>query len=141
MRLIDADALEARMFHIAFETDTDLQKWDSGCWIRYKLFENILAEMPTIKNPVAKTEQHDNWILCTPDTMPEESMCVGAEELGTTISDEVFVTFEEPNGKRFVKQLRFHGGKLSAFDQYFMDIHHKGSIPIAWKPFLKPYQG
>lgn len=84
---------------------------------------------------------YDNWILCTPDTMPEESVWVGAEELGVTISDEVFVTFEEPNGERFVKQLRFHGGKLGALDQYFMDIHHKGSVPIAWKPLPKPYQG
>ena len=39
MRLIDADALENRMYHESFEKDSDLQKWDSGCWIRYKLFE------------------------------------------------------------------------------------------------------
>lgn len=38
-RLIDADALGEAMYHAAFETDTDLQKWDGGCWIRYKLFE------------------------------------------------------------------------------------------------------
>ena len=47
-RLIDADALEAKMYHEAFETDTDEQKWDSGCWIRYKMFERILAEQPTV---------------------------------------------------------------------------------------------
>ena len=39
MRLIDADALGNRMYHESFEKDSDLQKWDSGCWIRYKLFE------------------------------------------------------------------------------------------------------
>lgn len=48
MRPIDADALRARMYHEAFETDTDMQKWDSGCWIRYKLFENCIDEQPTI---------------------------------------------------------------------------------------------
>ena len=47
-RYIDADALRARMYHEAFETDTDMQKWDSGCWIRYKLFENCIDEQPTI---------------------------------------------------------------------------------------------
>ena len=48
MRLIDADALRQRMYHEVFETDTDMQKWDSGCWIRYKLFENCIESAPTI---------------------------------------------------------------------------------------------
>ena len=41
-RLIDANKLEAMMYHEAFETDSDMQKWDSGCWIRYKVFENCM---------------------------------------------------------------------------------------------------
>ena len=48
MRLIDADALMRRMYHDAFETDTDMQRWDSGCWIRYKMFENAIGDAPTI---------------------------------------------------------------------------------------------
>lgn len=48
MRPIDADALIKRMYHDAFETDTDMQKWDSGCWIRYKMFENAIDDAPTI---------------------------------------------------------------------------------------------
>ena len=47
-RLIDARALETAMYHEAFETDSDMQKWDSGCWIRYKMFENALCDAPTI---------------------------------------------------------------------------------------------
>lgn len=49
MRLIDADALRAQMYHEAFETDTDMQRWDSGCWIRYKMFENAIDNAPTIE--------------------------------------------------------------------------------------------
>ena len=49
MRLIDADDFGNRMYHEAFEKDSDLQKWDSGCWIRYKLFENVLREQPTVE--------------------------------------------------------------------------------------------
>lgn len=49
MRLIDADALGSRMYHESFEKDSDLQRWDGGCWIRYKLFEQTLREMPTIQ--------------------------------------------------------------------------------------------
>lgn len=48
-RLIDADALRAQMYHEAFETDTDMQRWDGGCWIRYKMFENAIDNAPTIE--------------------------------------------------------------------------------------------
>ena len=47
-RLIDADKLSADMYHEAFEKDSDMQKWDSGCWIRYKMFENVLKAQPEI---------------------------------------------------------------------------------------------
>ena len=49
MRLIDADALRETMFHRAFEMDSDMQKWDGGCWIRYKMFENALENAQTIE--------------------------------------------------------------------------------------------
>ena len=47
-RLIDADELRGKMYHEAFETDSPLQKWDSGCWIRYKMFEQMEKAAPTI---------------------------------------------------------------------------------------------
>lgn len=47
-RLIDGDALRQAMYHEAFETDSPMQKWDSGCWIRYKMFERMEEAAPTI---------------------------------------------------------------------------------------------
>lgn len=47
-RLIDSDALRQTMYHEAFETDSPMQKWDSGCWIRYKMFEQMEETAPTI---------------------------------------------------------------------------------------------
>ena len=47
-RLGDLDALRRAMYHEAFETDSPMQKWDSGCWIRYKLFERMEEAAPTI---------------------------------------------------------------------------------------------
>ena len=44
-RLVDANKLEAMMYHEAFEIDSDMQKWDSGCWIRYKVFENCMNRL------------------------------------------------------------------------------------------------
>ena len=55
MRLIDADALCDAMYHEAFENDASynesnpMAKWDSGLWIRYKMFENAIADAPTIE--------------------------------------------------------------------------------------------
>ena len=54
--LISRQALREAMYHEAFETDSDMQKWDSGCWIRYKMFENAIESAPTI-DPV----KHGKW--------------------------------------------------------------------------------
>lgn len=63
-RLIDADELRARMYHEAFETDTDYQRWDSGCWIRYKMFEQIEETAPTIipADKEAEKQVTGRWI-------------------------------------------------------------------------------
>lgn len=47
-RMIDADQLRDRMYHETFDLDTELQRWDAGCWIRYKLFEQVEKTTPTI---------------------------------------------------------------------------------------------
>ena len=44
---IDRNAFGNSMYHEAFEKDSDMQKWDSGCWIRYKLFEKVLRDTPS----------------------------------------------------------------------------------------------
>ena len=44
------------MYHEAFETDSDMQKWESGCWIRYKMFERAIKNTTTI-DPV----KHGRW--------------------------------------------------------------------------------
>lgn len=41
-RFIDAELLEREMYHESMEVDSDLARWDSGRWIRYKLFENVM---------------------------------------------------------------------------------------------------
>lgn len=47
-RMIDADAFAARVYHEVFEIDSEDQKWDSGCWMRYRLFERLLKEQIAI---------------------------------------------------------------------------------------------
>lgn len=54
--LIDRDVLSREMYHEAFETDSTLQKWDSGCWIRYKMFEKH-RDAATVVIPAERSEE------------------------------------------------------------------------------------
>ena len=56
-RLIDAKALEGVMYHEAFEVDSDMQRWDSGNWIRYRMFENAIHNAPTIIEAESKVSE------------------------------------------------------------------------------------
>lgn len=44
---IDRNELKQEMYHEVFEKDSDMQKWDSGCWMRYRLFEKVLEKIPS----------------------------------------------------------------------------------------------
>ena len=41
------DDVRRAMYHQCFECDNDedMQKWDSGNWFRYKLFENVIEKL------------------------------------------------------------------------------------------------
>ena len=89
MRLIDADELRKRMYHNAFEVDSDMQKWDGGCWIRYKVFENAIEDTPVIE---AEPVRYGRWSIKAINTFEmaygttayepvyECSVCGGVEE-------------------------------------------------------------
>lgn len=72
---INRQALKQAMYHEAFEVDSDMQKWDGGCWIRYKLFEKIVDIMPSVQ-PKQKTGRWidmDDHVMCS---------CCGATHYG-----------------------------------------------------------
>lgn len=76
-RLIDADALRETMYHEAFETDTDMQRWDGGCWIRYKMFENALKNAPTIDavEVVRCKDCKYNWVTSYNHGVQDDPRC------------------------------------------------------------------
>lgn len=84
--------------------------------------------------------KESEWIPCN-KMMPKEQEWVGTKKFGTTISDEVYVTFETPDGQRFADHTSFQNGNLSPMDKKLMDIIYKGAKPIAWMPLPEPYQG
>ena len=86
-----------------------------------------------------KALEQTRWIPCA-ERMPEEHEWIGTKEYGTTISDKVYVTFENPKGERFTKHLRFQNGRVSNAVQREIDAFHKGSVPVAWMPLPEPYK-
>lgn len=59
MRLIDADELRRKMCYKCIDTDEEMKKgrakWDSGLWIRYKVFEDTVTLAPTVEaEPVVR---------------------------------------------------------------------------------------
>lgn len=48
MKLIDANALAREMYHKSFEVDDGMSVWNSGLWIRYKIFEEAIRDAPTV---------------------------------------------------------------------------------------------
>lgn len=63
-RLIDIDALNDTMYYEAFENNDSydernpMARWDSGLWIRYKMFENVIADALTIDIVSCKECKH-----------------------------------------------------------------------------------
>ena len=87
--------------------------------------------------PSAQPEQR--WIPCS-ERLPGEHEWLGTKKFGTTISNEVYVTFEAPDGQRFAKHISFQNGKLSPVDEQRMKVWFKGAKPIAWMPLPEPYK-
>lgn len=71
MRLIDADALNAEMYHKSFEVDDGRNVWNSGLWIRYKIFEEAIRDAPTV-DAVPVRNGKWKWLSCTYDRAPKE---------------------------------------------------------------------
>lgn len=130
MRLIDADAL--------LEVLKGEEEYLGGEGLESRADGIRDAIMDIISAPVIESEQQ--WIPCD-EIMPEEHEWIGTKKFGTTMSDEVYVTFENSKGERFTKHLHFHNGELSRYDKTYMDAWFKDYKPIAWMPLPEPWKG
>lgn len=141
-RLISADALRQRMYHDAFETDTEMQRWDGGCWIRYKMFENALEDAPTVDaEPVV-------WIPITARPIDEEERLKWAEEVGLILeNDEALIyTSQLPDDGQEVLVCGRSGRVW--IDTFYNDpdygcyFEENGDMDgiVAWMPLPKPYR-
>lgn len=99
-----------------------------------------LNEYYTALDMAIEALEQTKWIPVS-ERLPEEREWMGTKRFGTTISDEVYVTLETPDGERFTKHLSFQNGGISQTDQERMRVWFKGAVPIAWMPLPEPYKG
>lgn len=85
-------------------------------------------------------EEQNDWIPCS-EQMPKEREWIGTKRFGTTISDEVYVTFEASNGERFCEHCRFQNGEISLSKRIEVDAISKGAKPVAWCELPQPWKG
>lgn len=124
------DKIKKRLFETAFNNVGIKQNIDETL---VDVAENRLENWFNELQPVQR------WVPCS-ERLPEEREWIGTKRFGTTISDEVYVTFEAPDGQRFTDHISFQNGKLSASDAERMRVWYKGAKPIAWMPLPEPYQ-
>ena len=83
-KLIDAYELEREMYRKCIDTDEEIEKgrakWDSGLWIRYKVFEDAITLAPRV-DPV----KHGHWIKSLDHY--DRYMCSACGHLTNTESD------------------------------------------------------
>lgn len=109
-------------------------------WAIGKTLEQQIADNKEATQMAIEALERQRWIPCS-ERMPEEREWIGTKRFGTTISDEVYVTFEAPDGQRFADHISFQNGKLSRSDAERMRVWYKGAKPIAWKPLPESYKG
>ena len=167
-RLIDADKLSADMYHEAFEKDSDMQKWDSGCWIRYKMFENVLKAQPTVEAPdinvgnidavsrqqaiyVASGYCHPANIATElarlPSVQPEQQW-IPVEEALPEEYGECLVTYKSDGDQMFMDIVEYEPSfefdhEKNRFKGNWLFADDCRSIDpevLAWMPLPEPYQ-
>lgn len=133
--LIDRQELRKVMYHEAFETDSDEQMWDSGCWVRYRLLERILNSMPSAQ---------PQWIPCS-ERLPIKEFEEGRKN--RTVYDILpcLVTrysthTDEPRTRTYVCKSYFDGEDFMLHGGYAPDEESDTENTIAWMPLPEPYR-
>lgn len=136
-RLIDADALLYRLADYQLQASPG---WGANGCGNADAYEAITNCMKAIEDAPTVEPGETDWISCN-KMMPKEREWIGTKKFGTTISDDVYVTFETPDGLRFTDHICFQNGDLSPMGRKLIDTVYKGAKPIAWMPLPDPYEG
>lgn len=89
--LIERQALRSEMYHEAFEKDSNEQRWDSGCWIRYKMFERVVDRLPPAQPEIVRCKDCRYW----EDVMNGKGYCKDMSGFGRWWKDNDFCSRAE----------------------------------------------
>lgn len=132
------EAVEMAIEALQAKTDGDLISRQALCQYALNQKDKSVTPNDIMRFPSAEPKTV-GWIPVS-EGLPKEHEWIGTKAFGTTISDEVLVTFDV-DGTRFVKPLSLQNGKLSRPDAQTMDAFHKGWKMLAWMPKPEPYKG
>ena len=104
-----------------------------------KKFDNAVSIMDKMKSDIA-LKNAEECKQCAQEYRQLAEWLKELKQLREQISDEVYVTFETPEGERFTKHLSFQNGKVSNFVQREIDAFYKGSVPVAWRSLPEPLE-
>ena len=54
--LIDREQLRRALYEEAMVKDSEDQRWDGGCWIRYRMAERLIEEAPTVQPEITEEQ-------------------------------------------------------------------------------------
>lgn len=98
---IDKVELKKAMYQKSFEEDSDLQRWDCGCWIRYKLFENVVESIPIVDVQPVKYGKN----IATDYDEVDQFVC---SECGIELQNWVRIERDEDDGDETYHEYRFN---------------------------------
>lgn len=77
--LISRKAMREAMYHEAMEKDSNEQKWDGGCWIRYKMFERVIESLPSAEPVIRCKDCEHNGYCCRLSSRTPNDYCSHAK--------------------------------------------------------------
>ena len=123
--LISRQTMREAMYHEAMEKDSDEQRWDGGCWIRYKMFERVIESIPS----------EPQWIPCS-ERLPEVNgryfVTRGLNACGAMWNRVYIINYSDLMGLKS-ERIWWDGNVGKSDFQKINDV-------IAWMPLPEPYQ-
>lgn len=144
--LISRQALRSEMYHEAFEKDTEDQRWDSGCWIRYRMFERVIDRQPSAQPEIkciAKIMLTEEQVQEAFEKAKKEILVAQSEPKWIPVSER----YPEPDERVLVTDGYCYyvwDCMSNRAEGYFWEdesgyYHNKYDV-VAWMPLPEPYR-
>ena len=63
--LIEREQLRRALYEEAMVKDSEDQRWDGGCWIRYRMAERLIEEAPSAQPELIRCKDCKHYVIHT----------------------------------------------------------------------------